>query len=90
MVNWLCKSNNWNEDGALKKLVEKAKVKYIGLSEANADTREHAVHPITALQIEYSLWTCEIEEIIPLCRFLNAITTSAVYIVSFTIVLNFI
>ncbi|TKY53770.1 Perakine reductase [Spatholobus suberectus] len=57
--------------GELKKLVEEGKIKYLGLSEANADTikRAHAVHPITALQMEYSLWTREIEqEIIPLCR----------------------
>ncbi|KAJ1431548.1 NADP-dependent oxidoreductase domain [Sesbania bispinosa] len=57
--------------GELKKLVEEGKIKYIGLSEANADTikRAHAIHPITALQMEYSLWTREIEEeIIPLCR----------------------
>ena len=69
--------------GELKKLVEEGKVKYIGLSEANADTikRAHAVHPITALQMEYSLWTREIEEeIIPLCRFLDGISTSDVYI----------
>ena len=62
--------------GELKKLVEEGKIKYIGLSEANADTikRAYAVHPITALQMEYSLWTREIEEeIIPLCRFLNGI-----------------
>ncbi|XP_040999711.1 perakine reductase-like [Juglans microcarpa x Juglans regia] len=55
----------------LKKLVEEGKIKYIGLSEASADTirRAHAVHPITALQMEYSLWTRDIEdEIIPLCR----------------------
>lgn len=55
----------------LKKLVEEGKIKYIGLSEANPDTirRAHAVHPITALQMEYSLWTRDIEEeIIPLCR----------------------
>ncbi|KAK1436645.1 hypothetical protein QVD17_02427 [Tagetes erecta] len=55
----------------LKKMVEEGKIKYIGLSEANADTirRAHAVHPITALQMEYSLWTREIEdELIPLCR----------------------
>ncbi|XP_022722008.1 perakine reductase-like isoform X1 [Durio zibethinus] len=55
----------------LKKLVEEGKIKYIGLSEASVDTirRAHAVHPITALQMEYSLWTREIEdEIIPLCR----------------------
>ncbi|KAL3635982.1 hypothetical protein CASFOL_020529 [Castilleja foliolosa] len=57
--------------GELKKLVEEGKIKYIGLSEANADTirRAHAVHPVTALQMEYSLWTRDIEEeIIPLCR----------------------
>ncbi|KAI6692592.1 hypothetical protein NL676_020302 [Syzygium grande] len=55
----------------LKKLVEEGKVTYIGLSEASPDTirRAHAVHPITALQIEWSLWTCDIEqEIVPLCR----------------------
>lgn len=58
--------------GELKKLVEEGKIKYIGLSEASPDTirRAHAVHPITALQMEWSLWTREIEEeIVPLCRF---------------------
>ncbi|XP_054791072.1 perakine reductase-like isoform X2 [Prosopis cineraria] len=57
--------------GELKKLVNEGKIRYIGLSEANADTirRAHAVHPITALQMEYSLWSRDIEEeIIPLCR----------------------
>ncbi|XP_059437425.1 probable aldo-keto reductase 1 [Corylus avellana] len=57
--------------GELKKLVEEGKIKYIGLSEASPDTikRAHKVHPITALQMEWSLWTREIEEdIIPLCR----------------------
>ncbi|KAL1828259.1 hypothetical protein DCAR_0207457 [Daucus carota subsp. sativus] len=57
--------------GELKKLVEEGKIKYVGLSEANPDTirRAHAVHPITALQMEYSLWTRDIEEeFIPLCR----------------------
>ncbi|XP_075659575.1 putative aldo-keto reductase 1 [Castanea sativa] len=57
--------------GELKKLVEEGKVKYIGLSEASPDTirRAHAVHPITALQMEWSLWTHDIEEEkIPLCR----------------------
>ncbi|RDX77967.1 putative aldo-keto reductase 1 [Mucuna pruriens] len=57
--------------GELKKLVEEGKVRYIGLSEASADTirRAHAVHPITAVQIEWSLWTRDIEEeIVPLCR----------------------
>ena len=58
--------------GELKKLVEEGKIKYIGLCEASIDTirRAHAVHPITALQMEWSLWTREIEEeILPLCRF---------------------
>ncbi|KAH9329609.1 hypothetical protein KI387_001717, partial [Taxus chinensis] len=57
--------------GELKKLVEEGKVKYIGLCEANIDTirRAHAVHPITALQCEWSLWSRDIEdEIIPTCR----------------------
>lgn len=57
--------------GELKKLVEEGKVKYIGLSEASPDTirRAHAVHPITALQMEWSLWTRDIEqEVVPLCR----------------------
>ncbi|PSS33836.1 Perakine reductase [Actinidia chinensis var. chinensis] len=57
--------------GELKKLVEEGKIKYIGLSEASADTirRAHSVHPITAVQVEYSLWTRDIEEdIMPLCR----------------------
>ncbi|CAA3011788.1 probable aldo-keto reductase 2 [Olea europaea subsp. europaea] len=55
----------------LKKLVEEGKVKYIGLSEASASTirRAHAVHPITAVQLEWSLWTRDVEEdIIPICR----------------------
>ncbi|KAM5585081.1 hypothetical protein ABKV19_004466 [Rosa sericea] len=55
----------------LKKLVEEGKIKYIGLSEASPDTirRAYAVHPITAIQMEWSLWTRDIEEeIIPLCR----------------------
>ncbi|OMO96295.1 Aldo/keto reductase [Corchorus olitorius] len=57
--------------GELKKLVEEGKIKYIGLSEPSPDTlrRAHAVHPITAIQMEWSLWTREIEdEIVPLCR----------------------
>ncbi|CAI9770409.1 unnamed protein product [Fraxinus pennsylvanica] len=57
--------------GELKKLVNEGKIKYIGLSEASPDTirRAHAVHPITAIQMEYSLWTRNIEEeFIPLCR----------------------
>ncbi|HYM85908.1 MAG TPA: aldo/keto reductase [Pseudoxanthomonas sp.] len=45
--------------GAMSRLVEQGKVRYLGLSEAAADTvrRAHAVHPITALQTEYSLWS---------------------------------
>lgn len=57
--------------GELKKLVEEGKIKYVGLSEAASDTikRAHAVHPITAVQLEWSLWEREIEdEIVPLCR----------------------
>jgi aryl-alcohol dehydrogenase-like predicted oxidoreductase len=60
--------------GELKKLVEEGKIKYIGLSEASTDTikRAHVVHPITALQMEWSLWTREIEpDIVPLCRYLT-------------------
>ncbi|KAK8633909.1 hypothetical protein V6N13_014743 [Hibiscus sabdariffa] len=55
----------------LKKLVEEGKIKYIGLSEASPETikRAHAIHPITALQTEWSLWTRDIEkQIVPLCR----------------------
>ncbi len=54
--------------GAVKELIQEGKVKYWGLSEAGAQTirKAHAVHPVTALQSEYSLWTREPEkEIIP-------------------------
>ncbi|XP_028767382.1 probable aldo-keto reductase 2 [Neltuma alba] len=57
--------------GELKKLVEEGKIKYIGLSEASASTirRAHAVHPITAVQLEWSLWARDVEEeIVPACR----------------------
>ncbi|KAK2632769.1 hypothetical protein EUGRSUZ_L01102 [Eucalyptus grandis] len=57
--------------GELKKLIEEGKIKYIGLSEASASTirRAHAVHPITAVQLEWSLWTRDVEaEIVPTCR----------------------
>ncbi|EEF26877.1 aldo/keto reductase, putative [Ricinus communis] len=57
--------------GELKKLVEEGKIKYIGLSEASASTirRAHAVHPVTAIQLEWSLWSRDIEEeIVPTCR----------------------
>ena len=56
----------------LKKLVEEGKIKYIGLSEASASTirRAHAVHPITAVQLEWSLWCRDVEEdVIPTCRY---------------------
>ena len=57
--------------GAMAELVQAGKVKYLGLSEASAATirRAHAVHPITALQTEYSLWERHVEaEIIPTLR----------------------
>ncbi|MGA9761232.1 MAG: aldo/keto reductase [Gaiellaceae bacterium] len=57
--------------GAMAELVEAGKVRYLGLSEAAAPTirRAHAVHPITALQTEYSLWTRDVEEeILPTVR----------------------
>ncbi|WP_093007968.1 aldo/keto reductase [Sphingomonas palmae] len=57
--------------GAMAELVQAGKVKYLGLSEAAPATirRAHAVHPITALQTEYSLWTRDPEaEILPVCR----------------------
>jgi aryl-alcohol dehydrogenase-like predicted oxidoreductase len=49
---------------AMAELVQAGKVRYIGLSEASAETirRAHAVHPITAVQTEYSLWTRDVEE----------------------------
>lgn len=57
--------------GAMADLVREGKVRYLGLSEAAPDTirRAHAVHPISALQTEYSLWSREAEdELLPLCR----------------------
>jgi aryl-alcohol dehydrogenase-like predicted oxidoreductase len=57
--------------GAMKELVEAGKVLHIGLSEASPETirRAHAVHPITALQTEYSLWSRDPEaEILPTVR----------------------
>ncbi|HUQ80273.1 MAG TPA: aldo/keto reductase, partial [Gemmatimonadaceae bacterium] len=49
--------------GAMAELVQAGKVRFLGLSEAAPDTirRAHAVHPITALQTEYSLWTRDVE-----------------------------
>ena len=57
--------------GAMARLVEQGKVRYLGLSEAGVKTirRAHAVHRIAALQSEYSLWSRDMEaEILPLCR----------------------
>jgi aryl-alcohol dehydrogenase-like predicted oxidoreductase len=57
--------------GALSELVAEGKIRYIGLSEAAPETirRAHAVHPITALQTEYSLWSRDPEaEILPVVR----------------------
>ncbi|PRQ38214.1 putative perakine reductase [Rosa chinensis] len=57
--------------GELKKLVEEGKIKDIGLSEALASTirRADVVHPITAVQLEWSLWSRDVEEeIVPTCR----------------------
>jgi aryl-alcohol dehydrogenase-like predicted oxidoreductase len=57
--------------GAMKELVEAGKVRHLGLSEASAETirRANAVHPITALQSEWSLWTRDPEdEVLPVVR----------------------
>jgi aryl-alcohol dehydrogenase-like predicted oxidoreductase len=57
--------------GAMARLVEEGKVRFLGLSEASPATLERAysVHPITALQTEYSLWTRDPEpEVLPMCR----------------------
>ncbi len=60
--------------GAMARLIEQGKVRYLGLSEAGPQTirRAHAVHPIAALQTEYSLWTRDPEnEIFATCRALG-------------------
>jgi aryl-alcohol dehydrogenase-like predicted oxidoreductase len=56
--------------GAVAELVTEGKVRHIGLSEAWLDTirRAHATHPIAALQSEYSLWTRDQDEVLPLLR----------------------
>jgi len=57
--------------GAMSDLVRQGKVKYIGISEVNADTirRAHKVHPISAVQCEYSLWSREPEQgVLEVCR----------------------
>lgn len=60
--------------GAMAKLVQSGKVRHLGLSEVSAKTlrRAHQVHPITAVQSEYSLWTRDPEpHVLPTCRELN-------------------
>jgi aryl-alcohol dehydrogenase-like predicted oxidoreductase len=60
--------------GAMSDLVREGKVRYLGLSEAGVETirKAYAVHTITALQTEYSLWTRDVEkEILPACRSLG-------------------
>jgi aryl-alcohol dehydrogenase-like predicted oxidoreductase len=57
--------------GAMAQLVKEGKVRYLGMSEASPQTirKAYAVHPITALQTEYSLWSRDVEdEILPVCR----------------------
>ena len=57
--------------GAMKRLVEQGKVRYLQLSEAGPQTirRAHKVHPITAVETEYSLWSRDVEkDILPACR----------------------
>lgn len=57
--------------GAMKRLVEQGKVRHLALSEAGAQTirRAHAVHPIVAVETEYSLWSRDVETgILPACR----------------------
>ena len=60
--------------GAMSDLVKEGKIRYIGLSEVSSETLRRAVkvHPISALQSEYSIWTRDIErDVIPTCRELN-------------------
>ena len=57
--------------GAMADLVTAGKVRFLGLSEASADTirRAHAVHPISVVQSEYSMWSRDVEdEVLPVCR----------------------
>ena len=57
--------------GAMSELVSQGKVRFIGLSEVSPSTlrRAHLIHPVTALQSEYSLWTRDVEtEVLPVCR----------------------
>jgi aryl-alcohol dehydrogenase-like predicted oxidoreductase len=60
--------------GAMSRLVEQGKVRYLALSEAGAQTitRAHKVHTITALETEYSLWSRDVEkDVLPACRALG-------------------
>ncbi|HSZ12489.1 MAG TPA: aldo/keto reductase [Solirubrobacteraceae bacterium] len=63
--------------GAMAELVAAGKVRQLGLSEASAETirRAHAVHPITAVQTEYSLWTRDVEE--DVLRIAEAVPTAS-------------
>lgn len=57
--------------GAMAELVQAGKIRYIGLSEATSEQirRAHAVHPLTAVETEYSLWSREVEdEVLPVLR----------------------
>ena len=57
--------------GAMSRLVERGKVRYLALSEAGAGTivRGHKIHPITAVETEYSLWSRDVEnDVLPTCR----------------------
>ncbi|MCL6349975.1 aldo/keto reductase [Pectobacterium polaris] len=57
--------------GTLKDLIQEGKIRHYGLSEAGAETirRAHAIHPVTAVQNQYSLWTREPEaEVLPVCE----------------------
>ena len=56
--------------GAMADLVKEGKVRYLGLSEASEEIirRAHKVHPIAAVQTEYSLWSNDLEAVIPVCR----------------------
>jgi aryl-alcohol dehydrogenase-like predicted oxidoreductase len=57
--------------GAMKRLVEQGKVRHLQLSEAGPETirRAHKVHPITAVETEYSLWSRDVEnDVVPACR----------------------
>lgn len=61
--------------GTMADLVKEGKVRYLGLSEVSADTirKAHQIHPISAIQIEYSLWTTELEkDTIPAIREIGA------------------